>query len=197
MLLPLGKALSNGSLAPRQQALVADGGEEEAPFLAVLEVGDHPIGQGPGFPQPARVAGGRVEPEQAVRQEGVILQVGGELGLALAIGPQQAAVGQAQLVEQEPGGRLGGLAVLLDLEDPVAVGVGGDHQAVPAGEDLVVAAAAPAACRGPPAAARAAVASRASSSSGVISSASACSAAVRGSWRTYRPPSKFGSPVRP
>ncbi len=111
MLLPLGKALSNGSLARASRLSWPIGREEEAPFLAVLEVGDHPVGQGPGFPQPARVAGRRVEPEQAVGQEGVILEVGGELGLALAIGPQQAAVGRAQLRRAEtrrPSRRPGG-----------------------------------------------------------------------------------------
>ena len=88
------------------------GGEEEAAVLLVREVGDHPVGERLGFAQPAGVAGGGVEPEQAVGQEGVVLEVGGQLGLARAIGPQQAAVRGPQLREQEVGGLLGGLAVL-------------------------------------------------------------------------------------
>ena len=121
-----------------EQALVVIGGEEEASLVAVLEIGEHPLGQRFGFPQPSSVAGRLMKPEQAVDEEGVILQVRGELGLALAVRPEEASVGRAQLLEQEPGGFLGGLAIFLDLEGAVAVGVRGDHQAIPAGDDLVV-----------------------------------------------------------
>ena len=107
------------------------GGEEEPAQLAILEVGDHPVGQRPGLAQPSGVAGRGVELEQPVGQEGVILQVGRDLGLAQAIGPQQAAVGRAELGQQELRGALGGLPVFLDAEDPVTVGIGRDHQPVP------------------------------------------------------------------
>ena len=87
------------------------GGVEEAAVLGVGEVGDHPVGQRPGLVQPLRVAGGGVEPEQAVGEEGVVFEVGRQLRLAGAVGPQQAAVGVAELRQEEVGGLLGGLAV--------------------------------------------------------------------------------------
>ena len=58
-------------------------GEEEAPVFLVLEIGDHSIDERLGFAQPAGVSGGAVQPQQAVRQEGVILEVGRQLGAAL------------------------------------------------------------------------------------------------------------------
>ena len=196
MLLPLGRALSNGSLGRASRLSWSSAVKKKPAFLAVLEVGDHPVGQRPGLAQPAGVAGGGVEPEQAVGQEGVILEVGRELGLAQrgrsAAGGRRAS---RSFVEQEVGGLLGGLAVLLDLEDAVAVGIGGDHQAVPAGEDLVVAQR-----RGPllagrqqPGAQRRAAALPAPPA--WSSSASACSAAgLRLVAGRSGPPSKLGSP---
>ena len=156
MLLPLGKALSNGSLARASRLSWPLAVKKKPPSSRSSKSAIIRSARARASRSQRSVAGGRVEPDQAVRQESVILEVSGQLGLALAIGPQQAAVGQAQLVEQEPGGLLGGLPVFLDLEDPVAVGVSRDHQAVPARQDLVVATAEPAACRVPPAAAHAA-----------------------------------------
>ncbi len=52
-LLPLGKALSNGSLARASKAFVSVGGEEEAALLVIFEIGEHPVGQGRCLAQPA------------------------------------------------------------------------------------------------------------------------------------------------
>ena len=76
MLLPLGNALSNGSCAS-EQALVVIGREEESALFAVLEIGEHPLGQRFGFPQPSSVARGVMEPEKAASQKKRVLDVRG------------------------------------------------------------------------------------------------------------------------
>ena len=139
MLLPLGRALSNGSLGRASRLSCPSAVKKNPPCSRSSNSAIIRSVKGSGLAQPTGVAGRGVEPDQAVGQEGVILKIGGQLGLALAIGPQQPAVGRAELVEQEVGGLLGGLAIFLDLEDPEAVGIRGDHQPVPGGQDLVVA----------------------------------------------------------
>ena len=81
-LLPLGRALSNGSLGRASRLSWSPAVKKKPPVLGIGEVGDHPVGQGSGLVQPRRVAGGGVEPQQPVGQEGIVLEVGGNLGLA-------------------------------------------------------------------------------------------------------------------
>ena len=83
-------------------------GIEEAAELGIGEVGDHPIGEHAGLSKTFGVAGGGVEPEQAVGEEGVVFEIGRQLGAAGSVGSQEAAVGIDELGEQEVGGPLGG-----------------------------------------------------------------------------------------
>ena len=64
----------------RQQALMAIGREEKSPFVPVLKVGDHSVGERPGFLEPQRVAGRGVNLNSPNVKESVILEVSGELG---------------------------------------------------------------------------------------------------------------------
>jgi len=85
------------------------------------------------FVLPFFVAGGLVQVEQAVHEEGVVVEEAVALGGALAVGVQQAAV-FLHGAEHELGRFLRGLGVLGFVEQLAAFGEGADHQAVPAGE---------------------------------------------------------------
>ena len=95
------------------QGLVAAAGEEEAPLLCVGEFVDHDRGQLQGRLDPARFAGRLVQPGQAVDQVGVVVEIGVELGLAVLVGVEQAAVVAPHPVEDEAGGAAGGVEIAL------------------------------------------------------------------------------------
>ena len=62
------------------------------------------VGQSPGVVEPGLVAGGLMQCEEPFNQEGVVDQVGLELGASVAMGSQQVALGRvSQLVDQECG----------------------------------------------------------------------------------------------
>ena len=83
-------------LGAGDQRLVVAAGVEEAALRRVPELLDHDVGQVQGRLDPARLERRLVQRHQGVDQEGVILQVGVQLGRrAGAAGAQQPAVGRA------------------------------------------------------------------------------------------------------
>ena len=102
-------------LAAGDQRFVVVGGGEEAAALVVAEAGDHRLGELAGPLEPALLEGRFVEGEQRLEQEGVVLEVGVEVGAAVLVGAQQVAVGVAQLRPDELGAGAGGVQVVLAL----------------------------------------------------------------------------------
>ena len=96
------------------------------------------VGQRAGALEPARLEGRFVEGQQRFEQEGVVLEVGVEAGVAVLVGAQQAAVVVAQRVEDELGAAAGRVEVVLAAEHGAGLGQGGDRQRVPGGQALVV-----------------------------------------------------------
>ncbi len=90
-------------LAPDDQRFAVCGGREETALLGVGEAGDHLVGQRHGLVKPALLAGGFEQRDQRLQQEGVVLEVGVDLGLAVVVGAQQAAATVAHLALQELG----------------------------------------------------------------------------------------------
>ena len=103
-------------LAARDQLLVVAGGREEAAALAVAEALDRRLGQRPRLVEPALLEGRLIQGEQRFEQEGVVLEVGVEVGPAVLVGAQQPPVLVAHRVEHEAGGRAGGVEVVLAAE---------------------------------------------------------------------------------
>ncbi len=79
-------------LAAGDQLLVVGRGGEEAAALGVAEAGDHRVGQLPRGGEPARLEARFVEDEERFEQEGVVLEVGVQVGAAVLVGAQQVAV---------------------------------------------------------------------------------------------------------
>src|SRR5579884_3664238 len=125
-------------LLPRDERLAVGRGEEEAAALRVAEQLDGEERQPPRLEEPARLAGGDVQLVQAVGDVRVVVEVAGALGLAAAPGAVQPAPVGAQRPEQE--GRQPGrhLEPVGPPELPSRLGEGGEQQAVPGGDRLVV-----------------------------------------------------------
>src|SRR5438445_11980674 len=80
-----------------------------------------------------------VEIEEALHEESVVVQEGGDGGVAFAIAAQQRARrGIVEAAGDEGGGAARGLGVAGLLEHGAAFGEGGDHELVPGGEDFIV-----------------------------------------------------------
>ncbi len=91
----------------QQQILVIVRRQEEAAARPVPVMLLHHRRERLRLVQPSRIAGGVAQVEQAVREEGVVVQVGVQPGFALAIAAEQAAV-LSHRGQDEPGGALGG-----------------------------------------------------------------------------------------
>ena len=76
-------------LAAGDQFLVVVRGGEEPAALVVGEALDHRVGGLARGVEPANLEGRLVEAQERLDQEGVVLEVGVEPGLALLPGPQQ------------------------------------------------------------------------------------------------------------
>ena len=131
--MPEGIGWSPISLRRAIRASWSIGGGEEAAALGVAEAGDHGLGEGLGLLEPALLEGRFVKRQQRLEQEGVVLQVGVEMGPAVLVGAQQAPVGVAQGAEHELGAAAGRLEVVLAPEHRAGLGQGGDRQRVPGG----------------------------------------------------------------
>ena len=125
-------------LAAGDQLLVVAGGGEEAAALGVAEAGDGGVRQRLGLLEPALLEARFVERQQRLQQEGVVLEVGVEAGVAVLVGAQQVPVLVAQRVEDELRAPPRGGEVVLAAEDRARLGEGADRQGVPGGEALVV-----------------------------------------------------------
>jgi hypothetical protein len=68
-------------LAPRDQRFAVGGGREEAAVLGIGEAGDQRVGQRRRLGEPALLAGGFEQRDQRLQQEGVVLEVGVDLGV--------------------------------------------------------------------------------------------------------------------
>ncbi len=79
-------------LAPHDQLFAVGGGGEEAAVLLVGEARDQLVGQLACVLEPALLAARFKQRQQRLQQEGVVLQVGADLGLAVVVGAQQTAV---------------------------------------------------------------------------------------------------------
>src|SRR5215212_8635923 len=100
-------------LAAGDQLFVVGGGRVEAAALGVAEALDRLLCQGVRLGVPAGLESRLVERQQRLEQEGVVLQVGAEVGASVLVGAQQAAFGLAQLLEDELGAGASRVKVVL------------------------------------------------------------------------------------
>src|SRR5439155_211940 len=111
---------------------------EEAAGLPVLEArAQHAVERDRGL-EPAGRARRLVEIEEAGAEERVVLEIAGRARTSVLHGPREPPLAVA-VREEELGGARRARRVLLVAEREPGAGVGGDHEAVPAGEDLLVA----------------------------------------------------------
>src|SRR5262249_53918289 len=124
-------------LAPRDQILVVGGGREEGAALGVAEAIDHRLRYGLRLLVPALLEARFVQRQERLEQERVVLEVGVEASLAVAVGAQQVPLGVAQRPEDELGAGASGVEVLRPPERRSGLGQGADRERVPRGEALV------------------------------------------------------------
>ena len=120
------------------QILVAAPGVIERPGRRIPEELQHRIGQLEGGVQPAAVESGLIQRQQAVGHKGIVLQIAGQLGLPVAVGTQQAAVGVPHRFQQKGGVAGGGVQVIAPLPGGAGLRQRFQHQPVPRGQHLVV-----------------------------------------------------------
>ena len=109
------------------------GGRVEAAALGVVEALDRRLRQRAGLGEPALFEGRFVEGQQCLEQEGVVLEVGVEVGAAVLVSAQEVAVGVARLAEEEAGALAGGVEVVIPSQHRAGVGQRRDRQRVPGG----------------------------------------------------------------
>ncbi len=127
------------------QRLVVVAGVEKA-TVGGAKVFDHPLGQLTGGLVPTRIEGGLVQLQQPFDEVGVILQVAVNFShcgarvsdRARFPGVPQAALVTSEFAQQEIGIAFGDLAVIVPVQRPRSFGKGGQHQAIPRGQDLFV-----------------------------------------------------------
>ena len=112
--------------------------EETAPVLGIPELLHHGGGQLACFIQVGRLGGGLKGADQGRAQECVVVQVAVESTDASGHGPEETAI-LVRALQQECEGLLGHSEILRISQRLIGVQDAGDHQAVPAGEDLLVA----------------------------------------------------------
>ena len=76
--------------------------------------------------------------DQTMNQHRVIFEERIDLRFPIAIGAQQAAIDGAHLAQDESSGSLRGFDIARLVQHPPAISHACDHQAVPAGENLVI-----------------------------------------------------------
>ena len=76
--------------------------------------------------------------DQPVEHESIVVQVGVEMGFAVFVGREQAAIFPERRA-QKIDGALGGVNPFLITENDTGAGHAFDHQAVPTGEDFFIA----------------------------------------------------------
>ena len=116
----------------------SDGREVEAAALLVPEELDREAGQSVRLLEPAQLARGDVQLEQAVRNVGVVLEVAGSLGPAGAERPVQPAFGGGERAEQELAERAGRVEVVGALEAAARLRQRREREPVPGRDRLVV-----------------------------------------------------------
>src|SRR2546422_196161 len=112
--------------------------EKAAAGLRVPELLHHDGGQLTRLIQVGRLGSGLEGVDQGRRQEGVVVQIRVELADAARDGPEQTPMLVCTL-QQETQGFLGHLEICRIAERLIGIQDTGDHQAVPAREDLLVA----------------------------------------------------------
>jgi hypothetical protein len=125
-------------LAAGDQGLSVRGRREEAALLGIGEAGDHLVGQPRGGVEEAHLAGRFEQRYQRLEQEGMVLQVGVDLGPAVVVGAQQPAALRTQVSQHELGAGDGRLDIARLRQRRTGLGQGGDHQRVPARQPLVI-----------------------------------------------------------
>ncbi len=130
-------------LAAGEESLVVAGSEVEAPSFLVLEQFDLLGGDFVRGGEPLFVTGRLMESDEAVHQEGVVVEISIEFGFATflsrrAIGPKQPAFFGPQVGEDEVGGFDSGGEVAVVLEDAGSIREAADHQAVVRGQNFGV-----------------------------------------------------------
>ena len=125
-------------LLARDELLAVGGREVEAAALLVPEELDREARQSVRLLEPAQLARGDVQLEQAVRNVGVVLEVAGSLGPAGAEGPVQPAFAGRERAEQELAERAGRVEVVGALEAAAGLRQRREREPVPGRDRLVV-----------------------------------------------------------
>ena len=110
------------------------------PAVGIGKVHDHLVGQFAGGDEVGLVEGGLVQRKQALDGVRIVLDIAVQAGATVLPGAEDAALRGYQFGEQEVGVAAGDLQVVVALQEAAGVGEGGQHQAVPGGDDLLVAA---------------------------------------------------------
>ena len=76
--------------------------------------------------------------EEGGDEAGVIFEECGSVSMTIAAGAKECAAGIAVECEQRVGGAAGGVEITGFIEDRRGLRKGGDQEAVPTGEDLVI-----------------------------------------------------------
>jgi hypothetical protein len=117
--------------------VVGRGVVEGAPLLVPEELGDS-AHEGVGLDEPARLEGGLVDRDEPVRDHRVVLQVTVEPRPPVLVRAVDATV-SLHVLHDEGRVSYGGLAVVFAAGHARGEGEGAEHEAVPGGEDLLVA----------------------------------------------------------
>ena len=125
-------------LGPHHERLGVRSRLEEAPTFGVVEQAEEVVGERPSGLEPPQLERRLVERETRIGHERVVIGVTRAAGTSVAPGPQQPAVGRAELGQDEPGGRDRRLDVARLPERPARLGERRDRHRVPRGEHLVV-----------------------------------------------------------
>lgn len=122
-----------------EDEITGGGGREEASLFAVFKEFDHAEGVLQGMAKQGHVEGGFVEIDQGIDECGIVVEEGIDGGFVLPpAAVEVAGLGIGHFFENEYGCAAGGLGVAGFVEDAGSEGEGGDHEGVPAAQDLVI-----------------------------------------------------------
>ena len=130
--------LIGGRLDAIDQCFVVPAGEEEAAIGVVPEIRQQGCGQLPRQVEIGRLEGRLEGVEQGGGQEGVVVEVGRQLRLAVFAAAQQHPVAQ-HVLAQKGDGVAHGPHRLIITKRAGGINHAGEHQAVPGGQDFLVA----------------------------------------------------------
>ena len=122
-------------LSPRHEPVVVD---EEATALRVAEPFPSMTSEQPRLLEPAKLAGGEVELEVAVRDIRVVLEIPVDLRLAVPVAPEEPPFGIGHPLSQEERQPVCDLEVVGAGEHAACLGERRQGEAVPGGDGLVV-----------------------------------------------------------